>query len=531
MKSIQSKFLTVLISGMLVLGVAISAISVLYISKILDKNSDIITESVANTEALRINETLREVEFTVKTMENYIISTLSDATKLSDDEFLEEYLAVAKETFYAISERCDGAVAFYFRLDPVLTTPLAGFHLGRTSTNAIFQEFEPINLDGWESAPYDEVCWFSEPRTTGSPVWLEPYQDKVTDIRMISYVIPVYKNHTFIGIVGVDYKFSNLCDMVKNISVYDNGFAYIGDPDNSETVYYSPVDDHLLNRVHTNHGFAEEHKMLDNGMTLIIHADYSDIQSDSYRIVTIIIIIVIVLLSLFTLITYLLTKKIIHPLKKITKAAELLADGKTDLELESCETEDEIGVLARAFTKTAEKLRGYMSYINALAYKDGLTGLKNRTAYKEMTAELDVKINIGYYEPFAMLSADINLLKQTNDKYGHEAGNKLIVKAAKIICDVFKHSPVYRMGGDEFAVLLKGQDLDNLEALILELDTRCRESILIVDGDQIPIIIARGAEIFNPLLDVSVEDVYNRADIKMYEYKEQIKRTMKNNME
>ena len=74
MKSIQSKFLTVLISGMLVLGVAISAISVLYISKILDKDSDIITESVANTEALRINETLREVEFTVKTMENYIIS-------------------------------------------------------------------------------------------------------------------------------------------------------------------------------------------------------------------------------------------------------------------------------------------------------------------------------------------------------------------------------------------------------------------------------------------------------------------------
>lgn len=271
--------------------------------------------------------------------------------------------------------------------------------------------------------------------------------------------------------------------------------------------------------------------MLDNGMTLIIHADYSDIQSDSYRIVTITVIIVIILLSLFTLITYLLTKKIIYPLKKITKAAELLADGKTDLELESCETDDEIGVLSRAFEKTADKLRGYMSYINALAYKDGLTGLKNRTAYNEMTAELDVKINIGYYEPFAMLSADINLLKQTNDKYGHEAGNKLIVKAAKIICDVFKHSPVYRMGGDEFAVFLKGQDLDNLEALILELDSRCRESILIVNGDQIPIIIARGAETFNPLIDVSVEDVYNRADMKMYEYKEQIKSTMKNNME
>ena len=79
MKSIQSKFLTVLISGMLVLAVSISVISVLYISKILAKDSDIITESVANTEALRINENLRELEFTVKTMEQYAVSTLEQA--------------------------------------------------------------------------------------------------------------------------------------------------------------------------------------------------------------------------------------------------------------------------------------------------------------------------------------------------------------------------------------------------------------------------------------------------------------------
>lgn len=526
MKSIQSKFLTILISGMLVLAVAISIISVLYISKILDNDSDIITESVANTEALRINETLREVEFAVKTMENYIISTLGDAEKLSDDEFLREYLSIAKETFYVVAESCNGAVSYYFRLDPELTNPQAGFYIRRTSSSASFEEFTPSSLEGWENAPYDEVCWFSEPRSTGSPIWIEPYHDNITDIDMISYVIPVYKNHTFVGVVGVDYKFSNLCDAVSNISVYDNGFAYLGDPDNSDNVFYSPVDDHMLNRTHTNHGFAEEHKMLENGMTLIIHADYSDIQRDSYRIVSIIILIVVVLLSAFTFITYLLTKKIIRPLKKITDAAELLADGKTDLQLESCGTEDEIGVLARAFEKTAEKLRGYMSYINALAYKDGLTGVKNRTAYNEITAELDVKIKIGYYEPFAMLSADINLLKATNDKYGHEIGNKLITRAAKIICDVFKHSPVFRMGGDEFAVLLKGEDLDNLDTLIAEMDMRCHESTITVDSAEIPISIARAAEMFDPTLDSCVEDVYNRADKKMYEHKEETKKSL-----
>lgn len=525
MKSIHGKFLTILISGMLVLAVSISIISVLYINRILENDSDIITDSVANTEALRINEKLREVEFSARTMENYITSTLNNVEMLSDSDFLGEYLRTAKETFYVVAESCEGVVSYYFRPDPLLTDAYAGFHIARTSAGANFVELPTTSLADWENAPYEDVCWFSEPKTNGSAVWLEPYIDKAIQINMISYVIPVYKNHTFVGVVGVDYDFSNLCGMVANVSVYDNGFAYLGNPDNEEQVFYSPVDDHLLSRAHTDHGFAEEHKVLENGMTLVIHADYSDIQRDSYRIVSVIILIVVVLLSGFTFITYFLVrKKIIRPLKKITEAAELLADGKTELDLQSCKTEDEIGLLAHAFEKTAEKLRGYLSYINTLAYKDALTGIKNRTAYNEMTSEIDVKIKIGYYEPFAMLSADINFLKKTNDKYGHEIGNKLIIKAAKIICNVFKHSPVFRMGGDEFAVLLKGEDFENLDELLLELDALSRESSLIVDGAEIPISIACAAEKFNPSFDVCVEDVYDRADKKMYENKERIKK-------
>lgn len=503
---------------MLVLAVSISVISVLYISKILAKDSDIITESVANTEALKINENLRELEFTVKTMEQYAVSTLEQAGWLMDEEFRDEYLYTTKNTFYAIAEGSRGAVSFYFRLDPDLIDPYAGFYIGRKSSTADFVEFEQLSLEGWEDAPYEDVCWYSEPKRTGAPVWINPYYDSVLEMTMISYVIPVYKDHTFIGIVGMDYQFEMLCDMVDEISVYDNGFAYLAN-EADKHVYYSPVDDHQLDKTHTNHGFAEEHKVLENGMCLVIHADYSDIQRDSYTIVTIIIVIVVALMAAFTLITYFFTKRIVYPLKEITKASELLADGNMELHLENCETKDEVGVLARSFEKTAEKLRGYMTYINALAYKDGLTGIKNRTAYNEMSAELDVKIKIGYNEPFGMLSADINLLKATNDKYGHEIGNKLIVKASKIICDVFKHSPVFRMGGDEFAVLLKGEDLENLDALLAELDAKCAESELIIDGDRIPISIARAADVFNPALDVCVEDVYSRADKLMYDNK------------
>ena len=285
---------------------------------------------------------------------------------------------------------------------------------------------------------------------------------------------------------------------------------------------FNPVTHDLLDRAAThNHGFAEEHKALDNGMTLVLHADYSDIQSDSYRMTMIIVAIVAVFLSAFIVITYILTKRIVRPLRDLTDAAEVLADGRTDLHLDGCKTKDEVGVLATAFEKTAEKLGGYMSYINALAYRDSLTGVKNRTAYNEISTELDLSIELGECEPFAVLVADVNGLKKTNDKYGHEVGNKLIVKSAKAICDSFKHSPVFRIGGDEFAVVLRGEDFDGRETLLSELDARCESSSVSVPDAEIEVSIARAIAVYESGLDTSFEDVFNRADKKMYEDKEE----------
>ena len=176
-------------------------------------------------------------------------------------------------------------------------------------------------------------------------------------------------------------------------------------------------------------------------------------------------------------------------------------------------------MLATAFEKTAEKLGGYMNYINALAYKDSLTGVKNRTAYNEIVTEFDLAMELGDCEPFALVVADINGLKKTNDRYGHEIGNRLIVKAAKIICDVFKHSPVYRIGGDEFVVLLRGQDFDDRVALLNMMDENYKSASVMAGEEIIPVTVARAMEDFDLGFDSSFDDVFNRADKKMYEHK------------
>jgi diguanylate cyclase (GGDEF)-like protein len=235
--------------------------------------------------------------------------------------------------------------------------------------------------------------------------------------------------------------------------------------------------------------------------------------------IIIIIVIMLLVMAIFIFITYVITKKIVRPLKQITDAAGVIAEGKTDLDLKFCNTGDEVEILADSMKKTAEKLHGYMSYINALAYRDSLTGVKNLTAFKEATANIDVKISSGENPSIAVVVCDINCLKKTNDRYGHEIGNRLIIKATKVICDIFKHSPVFRIGGDEFVVILEGEDFENREALVSALDDACDNTFISAGEETIPVSIARGLELLNSEFDVSFVDAVNRADKKMYENK------------
>ena len=65
---------------------------------------------------------------------------------------------------------------------------------------------------------------------------------------------------------------------------------------------------------------------------------------------------------------------------------------------------------------------------------------------------------------------DMNYLKEANDRYGHDVGNKLIRAAAQTISDVFKRSPVFRIGGDEFLIILQNRDLAERNDLLAKLD-------------------------------------------------------------
>ena len=159
-----------------------------------------------------------------------------------------------------------------------------------------------------------------------------------------------------------------------------------------------------------------------------------------------------------------------------------------------------------------------LSMANEMARRDALTHTKNKTAYHEAEKELQKQIAQGG-DPFGMVVCDINGLKVINDTEGHRAGDDYIRSSSMLICKVFHHSPVFRIGGDEFVVILKGEDYRNRKSLLSGMRSMVEKNILNGEGP----VVAAGLAAYRPGEDRSAEDVFNRADGRMYEEKTRLR--------
>ncbi len=156
-----------------------------------------------------------------------------------------------------------------------------------------------------------------------------------------------------------------------------------------------------------------------------------------------------------------------------------------------------------------------------LARRDELTGVKNKTAYNELEKSIQENIDNGMdYLPFGLIVCDTNDLKKINDSEGHVAGDGYLKKSAKLLCNIFVHSPVFRVGGDEFVVFLRGEDYSNRESLMKTLQTAVRENLQSEAGA----VLASGMAEYIPEKDTLVSEIFDRADKAMYKNKRELKK-------
>lgn len=172
----------------------------------------------------------------------------------------------------------------------------------------------------------------------------------------------------------------------------------------------------------------------------------------------------------------------------------------------------------------SELLKKQASQMSELANKDSLTGVRNKTAYDKEMMKIQFMMETSRCEPFGIAMIDLNFLKKINDTYGHEHGNSAIQKICHLVCRIFEHSPVFRIGGDEFVVILQGQDYQNIINLTNEFNQVLSEYAA---NDSLEpwekVSAAIGYALFDPNIDTTVDNVFKRADQKMYARKKQMK--------
>lgn len=153
-----------------------------------------------------------------------------------------------------------------------------------------------------------------------------------------------------------------------------------------------------------------------------------------------------------------------------------------------------------------------------VAYRDQLTGVKSKHAFAEKEAEIEETIRSGSAGEFGIVVCDVNGLKVINDTLGHKAGDEYIRSSCRMLCEYFKHSPVFRIGGDEFTVILSGQDYENRHAIMRSINEKIESNI--GTGN---VVISLGQTEYDPKTDRSFHDIFERADSLMYERKKQLK--------
>ena len=163
-----------------------------------------------------------------------------------------------------------------------------------------------------------------------------------------------------------------------------------------------------------------------------------------------------------------------------------------------------------------------LSQARRMADIDSLTGVKNKNAYIQWEKKINDAIEKGEQDPFAVVVCDINDLKKVNDQFGHKEGDACIREACKKICTVFDHSPVFRVGGDEFVVILSGDDYYERDELLKEINAIPKDRAKIRVGETVSAGMAEyDREKHHSLLNVAEE-----ADKAMYERKQYLKETI-----
>ena len=481
-----------------------------------------------------------------KNLDYYFNSTQKSVDKVSsfaeadinglDNDALAAHVDRVREYFDEIAGKTNGVLTYYYRIDPAASDTVKGFWYTDLYGEG-FAEHEVTDISQYDTSDTSQLIWFTVPKNEGQSIWLPPYITDNLDKRVISYNTPVYYKGQFVGVVGIEIDYSTMAEQVDSIKLFSNGYAFLSDADG--TLFYHPridvtqlteetmpavPDGALSDSTFIRYTFEGVEKVgawlpLSNGMRMNVTAPVSEAEGDWQRLIWNIVIAAALVILAASAFTMFYTKRIVKPLEQLTNAAAQVDRGNYEFTLDY-DKNDEVGKLTGTFRLLTDHMKENINTLNKRAYVDALTKVKNKGAFSDDLDALQIQTDKdGAQMQFAVGVFDCDNLKTINDRFGHDRGDEYLKAACKVICRVFRHSPVYRIGGDEFSVILQNDDYQNREALLKQFEEEVARINSTAANRWEEVHVSAGVAVYNPQHDSAVVDVTRRADKIMYENK------------
>ncbi len=546
MRSLQSKFILIITGTTLLLTLFLSYLNL----QTINYTSNTIARMSLNWQAQRIAEPLQSTlsysSNILLTMSHALEDNVQDPNALADANFRQDLKQHLAHQFDLTSNASSTIYGFFILFNPTIAGQ-DGFWYTRNPEKNQYVSHSPAEIQKffYDTAYWN--MWFNKVLSQQKPYWRAPYVSPMDGIRKIAYIVPVYSKGKLIALMGFSIRMQLLINKIEMNKIYDNSYVVLFSDEGK--LYYHPdypngsldydLEDFGLDPYATTlkgrdsndlllsyHYKDEERQMafktLYNGMNLGVSAPETALYAERSRAMIFISFLIFCFVLIITIIAVLLAHQIIGPLKAIDAAAKRIGEGNYDKPL-TITRNDELGELAQNMNRTMLKMKGMVQQLKALALEDKLTNVGNATAYEQKIAEIEQRMAIQDPQlAFSVLMIDVNGMKGINDQFGHIMGNELLRQTVQFIRTTYTCSPIFRIGGDEFLVLVTGKDYQNRFTLLERLAACNQKRNYQQERPWEQLAFATGMSDYCPETDRNYQDIFLRADAAMYQNKQSV---------
>ena len=488
MRSIRIKYTLLAICAIIVALSIATFIGAESIKKLGNDDAEQMLSLMCSTGAMNLESYFTSVERSAQTVASLVQNSLEDMPL----DQLGNQVEKARNLFGEVAYHTNGVLTYYFRIDPALSSDVKGFWYVNLDGNG-FREHEVTDITEFDTSDTSRLVWFTVPKATGKGVWLPPYSTENLDVLVISYNLPVYWNDQFIGVIGIEIDCETLNRTVENIRLFDSGYAFLMDAD-SHMIYHPAIksgqkvfsvpEGLLSDSSPVQYRFQGVDKKaawlpLSNGMRLYVSVPMHEISKSWQKTVWSIFFASLIILALASLVISRFTSRLTKPLRDLSDAARQASSENPALKADYGR-KDEIGIL-----------KSSLAHLDYKASHDELTGVLNRTGYELLLSGIDS-------ENTYMIMLDVDNFKTINDTCGHETGDKVLVRLARLLKKHFRSEDyVCRIGGDEFVIFMVNTTIAQHDLVTAKIEKiRCE---LLESNDGLPSVtisvgIAHGSE-------------------------------------